>query len=308
LKNSLRPALKFEMAKVSFEVTSNDASFIECLTDNYRNFLSKGSSDQAPDLKIEVALEKNQRQQESSRMKNRGRWLANTITTKFDFMGKTAEIKCDRQEKFFFACLPDFGKNINSDVFNSYVLPFALHEVIKIRGLFHYLIHAAAVAFAEEGYVFVGPSGSGKSTLIRLILDDSNFNGQVLNDELIILSNTRDECLIYGTPYGDGLSREHQGEPDKGFQVKAIFGLKQDNRVFLEKLNSAEAMRMLLSQTIPHLDLEHAEVREMPDFLKKAPLIAEDWLVETFNLVKKIPCYNLHFSLDHPCWTVIKNS
>ena len=308
MKNSLIPALKFEMAKVSFEVTSNDASFIECLTDNYRNFLSNGSSDQAPDLKIEVTLERNQKQQEISRMKNQDRWLANTVTTKFDFMGKTAEIKCDRQNKFFFARLPDFGKSINSVVFDSYILPFALHEVIKIRELSYYLVHAAAVACAKEGYVFVGPSGSGKSTLIKLILDDSNFSGQVLNDELILLSDTRDECVIYGTPYGDGLSRENQREPNKGFRVNAIFGLKQDNRVFLEKLNSAEATRMLLSQTIPHLDLEYAEVKELPDFLKQAPLIAEDWVVETFNLVKKIPCYNLHFSLDHPCWTVIKNS
>lgn len=63
------------------------------------------------------------------------------------------------------------------------------------------LLHASSIKLGTDSVAFIGHSGAGKSTHSRLWLE--NIEGaQLLNDDQPAISvNTRNEIIIYGTPW-----------------------------------------------------------------------------------------------------------
>ena len=89
------------------------------------------------------------------------------------------------------------------------------------------ILHASAVIYQGEVYVFAAPSGTGKST--HAALWEKYFGGEILNGDKVILHKEGDRVMASGGPVA-GSSEIYRNET---YPVAALFLLKQapENRV-----------------------------------------------------------------------------
>ena len=95
------------------------------------------------------------------------------------------------------------------------------------------LLHCAGVLADGEAYLFTGEGGSGKSTVVALSPDKV-----ALNDDLVVLRRDGPGWRAYGTPFWNQQAARRDGQTSDG-PVVGVFGLVQDQRVFLEPVSAA---------------------------------------------------------------------
>lgn len=107
-----------------------------------------------------------------------------------------------------------------------------------------FFIHASAVVYQGEAYLFSAPSGTGKSTHTSFwnqVLPDT----YILNDDKPVLQPGDDGITVWGTPFA--------GKTDlyvnTHVPLKGICFLKQGSENRIRKLNEEEGLALLLNNT-----------------------------------------------------------
>ncbi len=140
-----------------------------------------------------------------------------------------------------------------------------------------FLIHAAAVAKREMGYVFFGPSGSGKSTIATL------SDVASLSDELAVIRKAGDRYQVFGTPFWKGCSRS--------VALQALLKLEQSDCVSVNRLSPAEATGELMANI---------------EFGLQNSTFLNQLFGAVTALVDTVDCYNMKFLPDNSFWEQIR--
>ena len=107
-----------------------------------------------------------------------------------------------------------------------------------------FFLHASAVVYKGEGYLFSAPSGIGKSThtaLWRQLFPES----YILNDDKPIILPQDKQIFVWGTPFS-GKSGLHK---NRKVPLKAICFLRQDITNSIRKITQERAMALILNNT-----------------------------------------------------------
>lgn len=105
------------------------------------------------------------------------------------------------------------------------------------------MLHSSAVIWQGRAYLFSAPSGVGKSTLtgkwLRL------FGATYLNDDKPALRLVNGTWMAYGTPW----SGKHDLSEPRGVPLAGIAVLQRGQKNAIRRLDPAEALPYLMSQT-----------------------------------------------------------
>jgi hypothetical protein len=159
------------------------------------------------------------------------------------------------------------------------------------------LVHAAALARGDRGFLFLGPSGSGKTTVSRLSLGGA-VPTDLLSDDQGLVSVREDGVFLSGTPFRGGErihSDRHPGaiagrNVNRTVPLVGLFRLVQSERVETEGISVS---------------------RQITDLLSAVPVFAGDpynneRLVGTLEeIVARVPLKRLHFREDDSFWAVV---
>ena len=138
------------------------------------------------------------------------------------------------------------------------------------------VVHGGAVAFGDDGLLFVGRSGAGKTTLSRLCRD---AGATMLNDDrqFIWVDPASGNALLSPTPWhGSDPEVNHRTVP-----LRAIFALDQSPHDRLFPLGGVDAAARLLGNTVAPFYFADA----MNHILKVCDEITE-----------RVPMYRLEFT------------
>ena len=107
-----------------------------------------------------------------------------------------------------------------------------------------FFLHASAVVYNGEAYLFSAPSGMGKSTHTAMWLNQ--FPGSyILNDDKPVIYPEKDHITVWGTPFsGKTALQVNQGVP-----LKAICFLKQGNENSISRISEDRAIALTLNNT-----------------------------------------------------------
>lgn len=145
------------------------------------------------------------------------------------------------------------------------------------------MLHAAGVVKDDRAYIFFAPSGGGKSTIAGL---SSKYT--ILTDELVAIRRANGSFNAYGTPFW-GSDRDKGRGINSSFKIGGLFKLVKDNKVYLKRFPHSHAIAEILTMPQCYYNLESVEK-----------------LLNSFtNLVKAVPCYELHFLPDSSFWRYI---
>jgi len=148
--------------------------------------------------------------------------------------------------------------------------PFWFAQVLSGKNGF--FLHSSGVVFQGQGLLFVGHSGAGKSTMIKMIKDKV----KILCDDRIIVRKNADGFKIYGTwSHGEIADVSPDDAP-----LKAIFFLEKASENRLSKTDKRETLKKLLACLIKPF--------QTAEWWEKELLLIEE-------IIKKVPCYTLHF-------------
>ena len=111
------------------------------------------------------------------------------------------------------------------------------------------MLHSSAVAMDGNAYLFSGPCGRGKSTHTRLWQSAFGEAASVFNDDKPALRRLETGWYAYGTPWcgKDGINKNEK------WPLAGICFLKQANKNRIRRLTPAEALPLLLGQTLHRL-------------------------------------------------------
>lgn len=127
-----------------------------------------------------------------------------------------------------------------------------------VKLLFHegMMLHASAVAYEGQAYLFSGPSGTGKSTHTKLWQSIFGEKAQVFNDDKPALRRIDGCWYAYGTPWcgKDGINRNMKAP------IAGICLLKQAPENRIRRLSIQEAIPEIIFQT--HRRFRDEERRE----------------------------------------------
>lgn len=115
------------------------------------------------------------------------------------------------------------------------------------RGIIRYgrfFLHASAVVYEGEAYLFSAPSGMGKSTHTALWL--KQFPGSyILNDDKPVIYPEKDRITAWGTPF----SGKTDLQVNRGVPLKAICFLKQGRENSICPVTEERALALALNNT-----------------------------------------------------------
>jgi hypothetical protein len=117
-------------------------------------------------------------------------------------------------------------------------------SLLQYNGL---MLHASALAYEGQAYLFSAPCGTGKSTHARLWQKYfGNEKIQIINDDKPAIRLIDNIFYVFGTPWS--------GKSDQNLNVKvplqAICFLEQSAHNWIEELDSKAALKLLLNQTL----------------------------------------------------------
>lgn len=107
-----------------------------------------------------------------------------------------------------------------------------------------FFLHASAVVYQGEAYIFSAPSGTGKSThtgLWRELFPDS----YILNDDKPVIWPEKGRATAWGTPFAGKTDLQ----VNRGVPIKGICFLKQGNENRIRQLPETEALAQMLNNT-----------------------------------------------------------
>lgn len=107
-----------------------------------------------------------------------------------------------------------------------------------------FFLHASAVVYNGEAYLFSAPSGMGKSTHTAMWL--KQFPGSyILNDDKPVIYPEKDRITVWGTPF----SGKTDLQVNQGVPLKAICFLKQGDENSISRISEDRAIALTLNNT-----------------------------------------------------------
>ena len=138
-------------------------------------------------------------------------------------------------------------------------------ELLAFDGSF---LHSSAIVLDGKAYLFSAPSGTGKSThtekWCRL------FGARYLNDDKPALRRLNGVWMAYGTPW----SGKYDLSSNEGVPVGGVAVLRRGEENTITRLQPAQAMPWIMSQTSYRLSREDMErqLSLMDRFLREVPI------------------------------------
>lgn len=138
-------------------------------------------------------------------------------------------------------------------------------ELLSFDGTF---LHSSAVVLDGKAYLFSAPSGTGKSThtekWCRL------FGARYLNDDKPALRLVDGVWMAYGTPW----SGKHDLSSNEGVPVGGVAVLRRGEENIITRMQPAEALPWVMSQTSYRLSRANMErqLMLMDQFLRQVPI------------------------------------
>ncbi|MBE6737226.1 MAG: hypothetical protein E7566_01025 [Ruminococcaceae bacterium] len=164
------------------------------------------------------------------------------------------------------------------------------YQEIISRGAF--FLHSAALAVDDFGYMFTGPCGAGKSTHASLWREYFKENVISVNDDKPAIRFFDGVPYVCGTPF----SGKHDINSNTIVKLKGICILKQHPENKIERVSSAEAMPVLMEQTLRPEN--PSDMMSLFDMLDK--------------LLTKVPVYKLYCNISKEAvelsYNTMKNS
>ena len=126
---------------------------------------------------------------------------------------------------------------------------------VKLLSFFGFGLHASALEYEGNAYLFSGPSTVGKSTHTRLWQKAFGSGAQVFNDDKPALRLIDGKWYAYGTPWcgKDGINQNRK------VPLTGICFLRQAHANKIRRLSAQEAIPMILSQTTRKITAENME-------------------------------------------------
>lgn len=150
------------------------------------------------------------------------------------------------------------------------------HKLLSFQGL---MLHASAVVYEGQAYLFSAPSGTGKSThtgLWKQVFGSENV--YILNDDKPALRLTADGWYAYGTPFSGKVNLSR----NVGVPLKGICFLERGSYNEIARLPEKEAIQNLMFQTV-----RPREIADMDLLLQ---------LVE--KIIDSIPVFKMQCTMD----------
>lgn len=116
-------------------------------------------------------------------------------------------------------------------------------------------LHSSAVLLDGKAYLFSAPSGTGKSTHTEKWL--RLFGAQYLNDDKPALRRTQSGWVAYGTPW----SGKHDLSTPESAPLGGIAFLERGQENRIHRLEPAEAVPLLISQSLRYLNANQMTVQ-----------------------------------------------
>lgn len=145
------------------------------------------------------------------------------------------------------------------------------------------MLHASAVRYRGQGYVFAGRSGTGKSTVARLLASIA----EVLSDELVAIRRMPEGWQVFGTPFWGDFAR---AGANLNAPLQGIYLLQHAKQHHLEKLSRRDALAAILQ-----CSLQFAEGTQVAE-----------WMLNVVSaLARDVSAYRLHFLPDKGFWEIV---
>ena len=115
------------------------------------------------------------------------------------------------------------------------------------RGIIPYgrfFLHASAVVYEGEAYLFSAPSGTGKSTHTALWRERFP-ESYILNDDKPVILPEKEQITVWGTPFAGKTNLQ----VNRGVPLKGICFLQQGIENQIRQLTEAQALALLLNNT-----------------------------------------------------------
>ncbi len=163
----------------------------------------------------------------------------------------------------------------------SYLRTVVTVIIVNCGGL---ALHSSCILRNGKTYIFTGYSGAGKSTVIKLTEDPVIYSDEVT----LLKKNDKGLFSIHHSPFR---SEFHSDYLPPTADIAGIFFLRQDSRVFLEKMPPKEAIFAILPMVF------------FP--INKTQLFENKIFSLCADLLKQVPVFKLHFRKDDTFWESI---
>ena len=139
----------------------------------------------------------------------------------------------------------------NEHYLGGYLEPTAVYRKIIERAVDYniLMLHGAAIALNNTGYIFSGKSGVGKTTHIKKWLDQ-NADAIVLNGDKPLIRYMNDSFFVCGTPW----SGKEYLNTNKMIQLKSIVFMTRNDNNSVTEIDFQNAVPFLLKQIYIHKD------------------------------------------------------
>jgi len=141
------------------------------------------------------------------------------------------------------------------------------------------LLHAAACAKNNKGYLFLGPSKSGKTTVTKLLRGYS-----VLSDDKILIKRKGRKYYLYQVPLLCHESKKPQKNIKATIFIDKIFLLRKSCKVQFKKVSKARAFANLLEGSKELNRIFKPDIRKVFDI--------------SYGIACSIPAYEMYFKKD----------
>lgn len=107
-----------------------------------------------------------------------------------------------------------------------------------------FFLHASAVVYEEEAYLFSAPSGMGKSTHTALWRERFP-QSYILNDDKPVLYPQKEQIMVWGSPFAGKTNLQ----VNRQVPLKAICFLKQGETNQIQPVTEEQAIALMLNNT-----------------------------------------------------------
>jgi hypothetical protein len=168
------------------------------------------------------------------------------------------------------------------------------NHIIKLTSRLHLerggvLLHSAAVARDDSGFLFLGKSEAGKTTVTSMSYD---VGKTALGDDLNVIQGVRSDFVLSAVP---GLNPSPVGYSTTTPKLKCIFVLCKDKNNYLKRLKPIQITELMFNAFMYESPL--------PNKLKDYEIRSSFQTIA--KITRKIPGYELHFRKSPDFWMVI---
>lgn len=271
-------SLTLSLAGIPIYIYSENKLITELIRYAFKGFVA---SEKGPLIKIRILIDEDIKDtnaysyghpHHTSVVEESGRFFSRTSTYKgvFDIDSLTGEVRQGM------AVAPVY-----------LYLRFILSVYLPSAGGF--ILHSTSIAKGDKCFFFSGRPQSGKSTVAKL---SAGYN--VLSDDFSIIRKADSGFCGYGSPFWGHVEAmgENINHRQGRLPVSGVYFLKQDSRVYKDRIDKKEAVRQLMQNTAV--------------LAKDSRIIAMVFqLADEFT--DKVPVFNLHFKQDNSFWRCVEN-